>query len=74
MYKIVYEFLSEYNKKYKSNIDFNIIIQEDDDINVTIEKVCNYILEITFENNPNENLEEDLDNSEQKNFINLNNF
>ena len=57
-------FITNYNKKYRTNIDINIIIQsEEEDFNIII-KVCDYMLDLFLDIYENDlDLEEKNDNN-----------
>ena len=50
----VLTFIKKYNEKYNTNIDINLIIQNDDEITNIVNKTCNYILEFFFDIYENE--------------------
>ena len=58
------KFSINYNKKYWNKLDFYENLQGDEDNNNIIIKVCDYVLEIIYENNPNYYLDESIDDSD----------
>lgn len=50
---IIIKFISLYNEKYKADIDFDFILQCDEELNKIIETISNEILDLLFDNNPN---------------------
>jgi hypothetical protein len=65
----ILKFVKNYNNKYKTNININLILQSSEDEKETINKICNYILDFYFDINGEE---EDLqieDNNLNNEFI-----
>ena len=68
----ILEYISNFNKKYKTKINFINIIQGDEEDKKKIFKICDYLLDIFLDiypeenedkhENKNENIEEELDN------------
>lgn len=59
----IFKFIKNYNNKYHSNININLIIQANDDEKSIIYKVCNYILDMFYDLDGDEDEHEVEDSS-----------
>lgn len=63
----IYTFISNFNSKYKTKLDFNIILQSEEEDLLIIEKVSNYLLEIFLDYYAEEdkNIKDNINNEEE---------
>ena len=66
----ILDYFKIYNRKYKTKINFTNIIQGDNEDNIKISKICDYLLDIFLDIYPEE-FEEKIDNLEIEEYENL---